>query len=187
LRVERKVHFMSFADNLRELRKEKHLTQEELAELLGVSRQSVSKWEQGIGYPEVETLLLLSEKMNISLDCLMDVKLGKENQTSNAKVTGKLTIVSPNENVITSCYKVASSGKMYGGKKSPHYALFGVGSGSTQWGETTTFLGWYADKEQITKEIGAIQHAIENGIPTYELQYSAKTERKWNGLKIVEE
>lgn len=178
---------MSFADNLRELRKEKHLTQEELAELLEVSRQSVSKWEQGISYPEVETLLLLSEKMCISLDSLMDVKLGKEIPVKNANVTGTLTIISPNENVITSCYKVASSGKMLGGKKSPQYALFGAGSGSSCWGETTTFLGWYMDKEQITKEIGAIQHAIENGIPTYELQYSAKTERKWNGIKLLEE
>lgn len=182
---------MSFADNLRELRKEKNLTQEELAELLKVSRQSVSKWEQGIGYPEVEKLLFLSEKMNVSLDSLLDVKLAKENPVRNAEVTGKLTIISPNENVITSCYKVASTGKMNGGKKSPHYALFGVGGnnscGGSFWGEATTFLGWYADKEQLTKEIEEIQHAIENGIPTYELQYSAKTEKKWNGIKIVEE
>ena len=38
---------MSFADNLREIRKEKNLSQEDLAELLEVSRQAVSKWEQG--------------------------------------------------------------------------------------------------------------------------------------------
>ena len=62
---------MSFADNLKQLRKEKQLSQEELAEILDVSRQAVSKWEQGIGYPEVEKLLLLSKKLNISLDSLM--------------------------------------------------------------------------------------------------------------------
>ena len=39
---------MSFADNLKQLRKEKQLSQEELAEILDVSRQAVSKWEQGI-------------------------------------------------------------------------------------------------------------------------------------------
>ena len=38
---------MSFADNLKQLRKEKQLSQEELAEILDVSRQAVSKWEQG--------------------------------------------------------------------------------------------------------------------------------------------
>lgn len=45
---------MAFADNLKEMRKKKGLSQEELADLLNVSRQAVSKWEQGIGYPEVE-------------------------------------------------------------------------------------------------------------------------------------
>ena len=177
---------MSFADNLRELRKRNNLTQEELAELLEVSRQSVSKWEQGIGYPEVEKLLLLSEKLHVSLDSLMGVNV--EKPVDNREITGKLTIISPHENVITSCYKVVSSGRMYGGKKSPQYALFAVGgNGVSYWGESTTFLGWYADKDQVSKEIGAIQNAIEQGIPTYELQYSAKTERKWNRIKMVEE
>ena len=39
---------MSFAENLKQLRKEKQISQEELAEILDVSRQAVSKWEQGI-------------------------------------------------------------------------------------------------------------------------------------------
>lgn len=69
---------MSFADNLKQLRKEHHLSQEELAELLDVSRQAVSKWEQGNGYPEVEKLLLLSSKLNISLDSLMSTEIAKE-------------------------------------------------------------------------------------------------------------
>ena len=62
---------MSFAENLKQLRKEKQLSQEELAEILDVSRQAVSKWEQGIGYPEVEKLLLLSSKLSVSLDELI--------------------------------------------------------------------------------------------------------------------
>ena len=45
---------MSFAENLKQLRKERQLSQEELAEMLDVSRQAVSKWELGDGYPEVE-------------------------------------------------------------------------------------------------------------------------------------
>ena len=62
---------MSFAENLKQIRKEKRISQEELAEMLDVSRQAVSKWEQGQGYPEVEKLLLISNKLDISLDALM--------------------------------------------------------------------------------------------------------------------
>ncbi len=39
---------MSFADNLRAIRQERHMTQEELAEKLDVSRQAISKWESGL-------------------------------------------------------------------------------------------------------------------------------------------
>ena len=178
---------MSFADNLKQLRKEHHLSQEELAELLDVSRQAVSKWEQGNGYPEVEKLLLLSSKLNISLDSLMSTEIAKQT-SNNANVTGTIVITSPHENVIATCYKVSSSGKMLGGKSSPQYSLFGVSKGiASFWGEPTTFLGWYADKEQITKEIEEIQRAIANGIPTYTLKYSAKTERRWAKVKIIEE
>lgn len=179
---------MSFAKNLKQLRKEKHLSQEELAEILDVSRQAISKWEQGIGYPEVEKLLLLSSKLNISLDSLMSTEISQETNNKNSNVTGIINITSPHENVIVTCYKVLSSGKMLGGKLSPQYALFGVSNGiSSFWGEPTTFLGWYANEEQITKEISEIQNAIINGIATYTLKYSVKTERKWTRIKIIEE
>ncbi len=179
---------MSFAENLKQLRKEKHLSQEELAEILDVSRQAVSKWEQGNGYPEVEKLLLLASKLDVSLDRLMSTEIAQEVHSKNANITGTIIITSPNENVIATCYKVTSSGKMFGGKSSPHYALFGVSNGiSSFWGKPTTFLGWYADDEQISKEISEIQNAIVNGIATYTLKYSAKTERRWTRIKMIEE
>ena len=116
---------MSFAENLKQLRKVRQLSQEELAEILDVSRQAVSKWEQGIGYPEVEKLLLLSSKLNISLDSLMATEITQESNTQKQNVTGKITITSPIEHVIATCHKVMSSQKMSGGKSSPQYALFG--------------------------------------------------------------
>ena len=178
---------MSFAENLQQIRKEHHLSQEELAELLDVSRQAVSKWEQGQGYPEVEKLLLLSRKLNLSLDALMSNEIAP-NFGAGATVTGSIVITSPNENVIATCYKVVSSQQMKGGKQSPRYALFGMDrGGSNFWGEPTTFLGWYASQDQISKEIKEIYKAISTGIPTYTLQYSAKTQRRWASIKIVEE
>ena len=179
---------MSFSENLKQIRKEHHLSQEELAELLDVSRQAVSKWEQGQGYPEVEKLLLLSQKLNISLDALMSNEIGCEHGSKGANVTGSIVITSPHENVIANCYKIATTGKMRGGKNTPQYILFGVDrGGSNFWGEPTTFLGWYASEEQISKEVAQIYEAISKGIPTYTLQFSAKTQRRWASIKIVEE
>ena len=178
---------MSFSENLKQIRKEHHLSQEELAELLDVSRQAVSKWEQGQGYPEVEKLLLLSSKLNISLDALMSVETKRETGAKDENRLGLIVITSPHENVIATCYKVAASSKMRGGKASPQYGLFGIDrGGSNFWGEPTTFLGWYANEEQISKEIAQIHEAISKGIPTYTLQFSAKTQRRWASIKIVD-
>lgn len=177
---------MSFADNLKQVRKEKGLSQEELADIMNVSRQSVSKWELGESYPEVENLLLLSRRLNISLDSLLSAEIAGE-AGAGQSVTGQIIITSPHENVILTCYKVISSQKMMGSKKSPKYALFGVSNGCYSfWGEPTTFLGWYADQEAITREVSSIQQAIQCGIPSYELKYSAKVERKWMRVYMTE-
>jgi len=179
---------MSFSENLKQIRREYNLSQEELAELLDVSRQAVSKWEQGQGYPEVEKLLLLSSKLNVSLDALMSVEINRAVGVKKEDKAGLIVITSPHENVIATCYKVAASGKVHGGKSAPQYMLFGVDrGGSNFWGEPTTFLGWYANEEQISKEIAEIHRAILQGIPTYTLQFSAKTQRRWASVKIVEE
>lgn len=100
---------MSFAENLKQIRKGKNISQEKLAELLEVSRQAVSKWEQGIGYPEVEKLLLLSKELNISLDSLMETEFTKGENSEAGNVTGTIVIESPNENVVMTCHKVMSS------------------------------------------------------------------------------
>lgn len=86
---------MSFADHLKQVRKEKGLSQEELAELLNVSRQTVSKWEQGVGYPEVEKLLLLSNRLNVSLGALMAAEIVLGNNADQPAVTGQILITSP--------------------------------------------------------------------------------------------
>lgn len=72
---------MALPDNLRRIRKEKHISQEELAEELNVSRQAISKWEQGICLPEAKMLLLISEKLNVSIDDLMSDSLNSSVET----------------------------------------------------------------------------------------------------------
>lgn len=61
---------MSFAENLKNIRKKRNITQEQLADMLSVSRQAISKWESGFGYPETEKLLVISSELNVSLDYL---------------------------------------------------------------------------------------------------------------------
>ena len=179
---------MSFAENLKQLRKANQLSQEELAEILDVSRQAVSKWEQGIGYPEVEKLLLLSSKLSVSLDSLMATEITREPNTENQKITGTITITSPIEHVITTCHKVVSSQKMSGGKSSPHYALFGKSGGTGIFGEEpATFLGWYADENDISKEITEIHDAIVKRVATYTLKYNVRTKKRLLSIKIEEE
>lgn len=62
---------MSFGEKLQQLRKEKGLSQEDLAHQLNVSRQAVSKWESQNGYPEIEKMILISDLFQVSLDYLM--------------------------------------------------------------------------------------------------------------------
>ena len=62
---------MEFNEKLQALRKQKGLTQEELAEKLYVSRTAVSKWESGRGYPNIDSLKAISKFFGITIDELM--------------------------------------------------------------------------------------------------------------------
>lgn len=183
---------MGFADNLKSIRQERHISQEELAEIIGVSRQAVSKWEQGSVYPEMEKLLVLSKELNVSLDYLM---LGEIKSTENNKAlsnniivpTGRITIKSYDGKSIVNCYKVIASHVMYKAKNDePKYWLIGVSNGSF-WGENSILLGWYVDEEKIKKEMDEIAEAINKGVPAYELKYAVKVKNKMLRVKIDEE
>ena len=62
---------MEFNEKLQELRKHKGLTQEELAELLFVSRTAVSKWESGRGYPNIDSLKAIARFFGVTIDELL--------------------------------------------------------------------------------------------------------------------
>ena len=62
---------MELGEKLQELRKQKSLTQEELAEILYVSRTAVSKWESGRGIPNIESLKSISKYFSVSIDELL--------------------------------------------------------------------------------------------------------------------
>ena len=62
---------MTFAEKLKELRKQKGISQEQLAEKIYVSRQAITKWESGNGLPDIENLIAISSLFNESLDSLL--------------------------------------------------------------------------------------------------------------------
>lgn len=62
---------MNFNQKLQSLRKEKNITQQELAEALFVSRTAISKWESGKGYPSIDSLKLLAEFFSVTVDELL--------------------------------------------------------------------------------------------------------------------
>ena len=80
----------SLGENISALRKEKGLTQEELSEVLGVSPQAVSKWENNLSCPDIMLLPNIAEIFSVSVDELLsgkksDANLKAENQGSTAK------------------------------------------------------------------------------------------------------
>lgn len=184
---------MSFADNLRAVRKERNISQEELAELLDVTRQAVSKWEQAAGYPEVEKLVTLSKALNVSLDYLFaenaselasSVESKKVEINPETNRIGSIMIKSKDGGIISNCEKVLPSPIFKARKNEPKYALFGV-DGVSFWGDNRTFLGWYENEECVTKEVDGIFAALKRGDTFYELQYAAKVTNKFFSIKIV--
>ena len=92
---------MEFNNRLYQLRKQKGLSQEELASRLNVSRQTVSKWEVGDSTPDMEKLIAMSDLFGVSLDNLV---MGKEEAQTPAAGKSEFTAVI-SEKVLTDTNK----------------------------------------------------------------------------------
>ena len=77
---------MNLADNLKKIRKDNNLSQEQLAEKLGVSRQSVSKWESGLSYPEMDKVLQICKLFNLNINELINEDIKEVNELKEAQV-----------------------------------------------------------------------------------------------------
>ena len=78
---------MNLAENLKKIRKEHNLSQEQLAEQLGVSRQSVSKWESNQAYPEMDKVIQLAKMFNLNVDDLLNQDIREVNREKQSKIT----------------------------------------------------------------------------------------------------
>lgn len=74
---------MNMANRIQDLRKKKGISQEELAEIMGVSRQAVSKWESEQSFPDLEKIVVMSNYFEVTTDYLLK---GTENSSDIAKI-----------------------------------------------------------------------------------------------------
>ena len=81
-----KIDNQTIAHILLDLRQKHHLSQEQLAQTLGVTRQAVSRWEMGISVPNIHTLLLISEQFHVPIDTMLkkpDASAENQNKIQN--------------------------------------------------------------------------------------------------------
>ena len=84
---------MILADKIISLRKKSGMTQEDLASQIGVSRQSVSKWESSMAMPDLDKIVKLSQIFSVSTDFLLDDSLGMEQVIVDEKVEDTVKII----------------------------------------------------------------------------------------------
>ena len=78
----------TFGNMIVSLRKEKGMTQLELAEKMGVTDKAVSKWERDLSFPDISSIPKLAEIFEVSIDDLMQVKIKTKETPSNDNIKG---------------------------------------------------------------------------------------------------
>ena len=81
---------MAFSDNMRTYRKERGLTQQQLADALDVSLGVISKWEKGLSTPDIQVLMEMAEVFGVSTDTLLGVNLSLKKVDECIDVIGTL-------------------------------------------------------------------------------------------------
>lgn len=123
---------MEFNEKLQELRKNKGLTQEELAKELFVSRTAISKWESGRGYPSIDSLKAISRYFSVSLDeliCPDEIITAAENEKQET-INSYISLICGLLDVLISLLLFLP---VFGNGESPTAAsLFGL-SGVSRW------------------------------------------------------
>ncbi|GEM_PF-75681 len=89
----KRVSVMNIADRIQNLRKAKGISQEELADKIGVSRQAVSKWESKQSTPDIEKIIIMSDYFEVTTDYLLKGIEPKPDETRKKPDAGVFSIV----------------------------------------------------------------------------------------------
>lgn len=167
----------SIGENIKLFRKAKDITQEQLAEMLNVSSQSVSRWELGICYPDMELLPMLAEIFEITVDKL----LGVDNIAEKKKVDEYLNRfqVAINQGKINECISIAREGiaeypNNYALLNKLMYALFVSGD------DTGNISNWKENMENYDAEITSLGERIMKYCPDQNIRLEAISRLAFN-------
>lgn len=169
-----------FSERLKKIRIKKGISQEALADKLNVSRQSISKYEQGVSFPDYEKLTILVNYFDVSFDYLLgddSQAFIKESATPTINGNNRIAIISDIDGSLSSYYKFSLAKTFRPKEWSPRGMLMGVDSTSF-WGDSGRPLGWYATVEEAQKEMKAIYQAISQNKSSYDLAYSVRVKKK---------
>ncbi len=168
---------LNIGDMIKKLRKEREITQEEFAEIIGVSCQSVSRWENNSCYPDIELIPVIAEFFDISTDRLMGVDETKEKNAINSILEAYQKAISSGN--IDRCIEIARDGV----KKFPNnfvildklmYALFLSGDDDGNISE------WRENMEKYDSEITALGERIMKYCPDQDIRLSATARLAFN-------
>ena len=164
---------LNIGETIRKLRKEKEITQEEFAEVLGVSCQSVSRWENNSCYPDIELVPVIAAFFGISTDKLMGVDEAAENAAVERYLKDFQKAISVGN--IDECIRVAREGvaefpNNYVLLNKLMYALFVSGD------DTGNIPDWKENTEKYDAEIVALGERIVKYCPDTKIKFEA-TER----------
>ena len=168
---------LSIGENIKLFRKAKDITQEQLAEMLNVSSQSVSRWELGTCYPDMELLPMLAEIFEITVDKL----LGVDNIAEKKKVDEYLNRfqVAINQGKIDECILIAREGvaeypNNYALLNKLMYALFVSGD------DTGNISNWKENMENYDAEITSLGERIMKYCPDQNIRLEAISRLAFN-------
>lgn len=161
---------LAIGENIKSLRKVKNITQETLAEMLGISCQSVSRWELGVCYPEMELMPEIAKIFDISVDRLMGVDALVEKKRVDEYLGRFQTAI--NHGKVDECIAIAREGvaefpNNYELLNKLMYALFVSGD------DSGNIPNWKENMEKYDKEIVSLGERIMKYCPDQNLRLEA--------------
>ncbi len=161
---------LTIGQTIRSLRRERGITQEDLAEMLGVACQSVSRWELGSCYPDIELLPVIADIFQISTDKLLGADYATEQKKTDEYLTRFQTAISQGQ--IDRCIDIAREGiaefpNNYTLLNKLMYALFVSGD------DSGNIPNWKENREKYDAEIVSLGERIMKYCPDPDIRLEA--------------